>query len=121
MTLPLETRPAISTGRRPRRVMAGEGMVTPVEPLLLTENGKTEEFLPGGHRFVRDYPLVLKHPEWFEPCDPRDFDTYRRHRRLLEGTRRRLERELGTIRASTSTSPKRFQFSEGRRERFRLP
>jgi hypothetical protein len=100
---------------RPRRVLAGEGMVTPTENLLLTENGKTEEQIPGRHRFIRDYPLVRKHPEWFRPADPKDVATNRYLRRLLENTRKQLE---GTT--TRTAAPRRFQLREGRRERFHL-
>ena len=89
MSLPLEIANGFS--RRPRRLLAGEGMVTPVEPLTLKENGKTEELIPGRHLFIRNYPLVRKHPELFTPADRQDFSTYRHHRRLLE---RKLE-QLG--------------------------
>ncbi len=111
-TLPLETAGGFS---RPLRVMAGEGMVEPTEPLVLKENGKTEQLLPGRYRLARDYPAVLKNPEWFKPCDPKDVDTYRHHRRLLV---RRAAQLGGTTR--TTAAPKRFQLNEGRRERFKL-
>jgi hypothetical protein len=116
MTLPLETRPPVFTGTRPRRVMAGELMVSPTERLVLKENGKSEELVPGRDRLCRDHPLVRKNPEWFRPADPKDFDTYRYHRRLLENTRKQLLRGTTTRVAA----PRRFQLREGRRERFRL-
>jgi hypothetical protein len=100
---------------QPRRVMAGEGMVTPTERLVLKEDGKTEELTPGRERFCRDHPLVRKHPEWFRPADPKDVSTNRYHRRLLENVRRQLEG------ATTQTAaPRRFQLRDGPRERFHL-
>lgn len=118
MSLPTE----ISTdrGRPGRRVIAGEGMVTPRERLVLKENGKTEELIPGHVRFIRDHPLVVKHPELFKPADPKDAATYRHHRQLAERKLRRMEMET-TTRTATPSRRKRFQLSEPRRERFRLP
>jgi hypothetical protein len=99
-------------------------MVEPTERLIVQhEDGRTEELLPGRDRLTRDYPWVRKHPEWFTPADRQDTETYRRHRHLLEVTRRRIEREIAgtTTRASTSTRPGRFRLPDGPRGRFHLP
>ena len=118
----LETRPAPGRDSSRRRVLAGEGMVTPREKLVLKENGRTEELIPGRHRFIRDHPLVLRNPELWKPADFKDTATFRHHRRVAERKLRRLGRETtGTTRATTSTRPKRFQLPDRRRERFRLP
>jgi hypothetical protein len=105
-----------ASGVRPRRVIAGELMVTPVEKLVLKEDGKAEEeLIPGLVRFCRDHPLVRKHPELWKPADPKDRDTNRYLRRLLGITLRQLEG------ATTRTpAPGRFQLRDGRRERFHL-
>jgi hypothetical protein len=77
-----------------RRVMAGEGMVTPVRPLLI--DGKQAE--PGRERFASDHELVRLRPELFRPCDSRDRRTHEDHRDMLVRAQRSLERELGSDR-----------------------
>lgn len=109
----------VSTGwsRPRRRVMAGEGMVTPRRRLVLKENGRTEELIPGRDRFIRDYPLVRESPELFEPADPKDAETFRHHRQLAE---RKLRRLGGTTRADTRP-PRKFSLGPDRSPRWRLP
>jgi hypothetical protein len=69
--------------RRRRRVIAGEGMVTPVKLLVLeTENG-LENLHPGRSRLIVNYPFVRQHPELFRPCDPTDTATRDRMRAYL--------------------------------------
>jgi hypothetical protein len=101
----------LGPGRGRQKVTRGTGMVTPRETLVHSENGRTEELIPGRHRFARSYPLVCQHPEWFRPCDPEDTDTFHHHRELTERKRRHLG---GTTRASTSSSRKRFQLNPDR-------
>jgi excisionase family DNA binding protein len=114
--LPVDTE--LSDGPRRQKVIAGTRMVTPRKPLVLHENGRTEELHPGRDRFARDYPLVIEHPELFEPCDSQDAETFRRH---CETAERKLRRLGTTTRATTSSRRKRFQLPDRRRERFRLP
>ena len=108
---------AVSGRHRGQKVIRGTNMVTPRGPLVLKENGRTEELIPGVHRFARDYPVVRQHPEWFRACDSADIETIRRHRQLAE---RKLKRLGGTTRATTRPQ-KRFSLGPGRGERWRLP
>ncbi len=106
-TLPLEIANGLS--RRNLRVIAGQNMVEPTQRLVVQhEDGRTEELIPGRDRLIRDYPWVRKHPELFTPCDPKDFSTYRHHRRLLERTRHQVEREMARTTTRTA-APKRFR------------
>ena len=116
--IPFEKATAARPPIRRGRVLAGEGMVTPRRRLVLKENGRTEELIPGVHRFARDYPLVRESPELFEPADPEDAETFRHHRQLAE---RKLRRLGGTTRATTSSRQKRSRLPERRPGRFRLP
>ena len=99
MKLPLE----ISGGRRRRRVVAGEFMVTPTKPLELRVNGRWEVLRPGRDRFSPDHPAVARAPQWFTPADPRDVVTARHHVALLKRTRRALERKSSRRRVTTGT------------------
>ena len=87
-----------------KRRSPGTGMVTPREPLVLKENGRTEELIPGRHRFIRSYPLVRQHPEWFRPCDSEDAETIERHKQLAERKLRRLGGRPEPIRAPSGDS-----------------
>ena len=103
----------LASGRRGRRVVAGERMVTPVKPLNLGG----EKLLPGRDRLAPQHPAVRERPEWFRPAAPRDVSTARSHSRRLERAARAIRRRLGgTTRATTST----FRLPAGDRETWRL-
>jgi hypothetical protein len=107
--------------RRPRRL--GDGMLTPVEVLEFRnpQTGSVEQLRPGRDCVAPQWWAYRKHPELFMPVHRDDTRTIARHRQVLEGTRRRLEREMGTTRTMTSSRPKCFQLSDPPRGRFRLP
>ena len=65
---------------RRRRVMAGEGMVTPTKPLILGN----ERLWPGRSRLSPDHELVRRRPEDFRAADPSDCAT-RRQLRAMTG------------------------------------
>lgn len=116
---PFEKADAALPGIRRGRVLAGEGMVTPRRRLVLKENGRTEELIPGVHRFARDYPLVRESPELFEPADSEDAETFRHHRQLAE---RKLRRLGGTTTRADTRPHRKFRLGAGRpRDRWRLP
>ena len=56
---------------RPRRVIAGEGMVTPTKPLLFGN----ERLWPGRARLAPNHELVRRQPEDFRAADPSDSAT----------------------------------------------
>src|SRR4051794_23180827 len=60
--------------RRRRRILAGEGMVTPTKPIVLRDADHSEVLGPGS-RLVPDHPLVQMYPSRFVPCDPKDAAT----------------------------------------------
>jgi hypothetical protein len=91
---------------RARRVIAGEGMLTPVEPLSFDGEALT----PGRDRLSPDHPAVSQRPEWFRPADRKDTDTAARHRATLE-------REARSIRAGGPRQPGR----PGKPSGYRLP
>jgi hypothetical protein len=115
---PGELATSFGRGRQRGKFAAGTNMVTPREPLVMTENGRTEELIPGRHRFARDYALVREHPEWFRPCDPDDIETIRRHRELAE---RKLRRLGGTTTRADTRPRRKFSLGPGRRREWRLP
>jgi hypothetical protein len=116
---PGELATSMGRGRGRQKVTRGVGMVTPREPLVQTENGRSEELIHGRHRFSRDYPLVREHPEWFRPCDPEDIETIRRHRELAE---RKLRHLGGTTTRADARSRRKFSLAADRpRREFRLP
>jgi hypothetical protein len=98
-------------------------MLTPTQVLEFRnpETGQVERMHPGRDCVSYDWWAYKRHPELFMPVHRDDTRTVARHRQVLEGTRRRLEREMGTTRTTTSNRPKRFQLPERPPERFRLP
>ena len=67
----IETAAAQGAGRgsRARRVLAGEGMVQPTQPLRPKDPYVGYVLLlPGRDHLSPDHPLVAAHPECFEPC-----------------------------------------------------
>jgi hypothetical protein len=75
-------------GARSRRVLAGEGLVTPVREVEV--NG--ERLQPKRDRLALDHPWVLARPELFRCCVMVGdrFDTPGRHRRMLAQAERAL-------------------------------
>jgi hypothetical protein len=122
MSRPWEDKPgelatSFGSGRRRQKVIRGTDMVTPERPLVMTENGRTEELIPGRDRLSKRHPLVVKNPELFRPCDPEDIETIRNHRKLAE---RKLKRLGGTTRADTRPQ-KKFSLGPERSPEYRLP
>jgi hypothetical protein len=111
-----------ASGARPRRRRLGDGMMKPVRALEIKDpyTGWCR-LIPGVHQVSTDYWAYQRNPEYFMPVNRDDSRTVARHRRTLQTHRRKLERELGTTRATTSSKQKRFQLPDRRRERFRLP
>ena len=105
------------SGRRRQKVIRGTDMVTPERPLVMTENGRDEELIPGRDRLSKRHPLVVKNPELFRPCDSEDIETIRTHRKLAE---RKLRRLGETTRAETRP-PRKFSLGPDRSPEWRLP
>jgi hypothetical protein len=61
----------MAAGPRRRRVIAGEGMVTPTKPLIFGH----ERLWPGRARLALDHELVRRRPEAFRAADPSDSAT----------------------------------------------
>lgn len=76
---------------RARRVLAGEGMVTPVRTISL---GGSDRLEPGITRLAVDHDLVRKQPELFEPADRSDRSTRSALRSLLKAAELEVSREL---------------------------
>jgi hypothetical protein len=70
-------------------------MVTPVKPLALDIDGRTEELHPGSARLSPAHWAVREHPEWFRPCMKDDRLTANRMRELHQRADRIVSRELG--------------------------
>jgi hypothetical protein len=100
-----------ASGRRNLRTAAGEGMVTPVRPVVVEyRDGTKETLLPDRHRFDPAHVLVRQRPEVFELCDKRDrTNAPARFREAL----RVAEREL-TRPSSTTSRPGRSGLRSGR-------
>ena len=108
-----------------RRRRLGDGMLTPVAPLEFKNprnGGRVERLLPGRDRVSTAWFGHKLHPELFRVVNRDDTRTVARHRQILKGLQRRLERETtGTNRATTSR-PRKFSLGLDRpREVFRLP
>ena len=101
-------------GRRPRHVLAGEGMLTPIQPLEVHQDGKTEQLYPDSFRCSPDWWGVKERPELFRTCMGKDDKpTLARHRQLLKAAAKNLGRgETG------DSAPAR---SLGHAPRWRLP
>jgi hypothetical protein len=70
---------------RQRRVMAGEGLVTPRKRLTLEQNGLAETLIPRRDRLAVDHEFVARHPEWFEPSWREDKPVRAELRAMLTG------------------------------------
>ena len=77
---------------RPRRVLAGERMVTPVRPIRLGPD--YVPLWPERDRVAIDHPLVESRPEAFRPCDRKDSYTAARLREHLERRARLVDAEI---------------------------
>ena len=100
MTTPETTGPA----RRRRRARAGEGMVTPRQPITLRDSYANEVLQPGRDRLAADHPLVAQYPEKFAVCDPKDVATRALMRELLTRTLRALEAPIRNRKQARPTS-----------------
>jgi hypothetical protein len=88
-----------SEGRRRRNIIKGEGMVTPVEGLLWSDDYVTREPLkPGRTRLTPDHPAVRRNPELFRPCMKGDRVTADRMENLLRHAERQELREIARMR-----------------------
>lgn len=100
-----------ASGPRQRRSVAGEGMVTPVRPMVVTyENGGEERLLPDRQRFDPSHTLVRQRPELFALCMPKGDRTNApaRYRDALRAALRDEERILdGTAGPPSGTSHSR--------------
>jgi hypothetical protein len=90
-----------SGGVRETRVIAGEGMVRPISPVIVTYDGRETRLIPGRHRLDPDCELVQREPERFELCMPKDDRTTApmRFRTALEVAERAIVKELARARA----------------------
>ena len=84
--------------RRGRRIIAGDGMVTPRKPMTLTEDGVMETLRPGSDRLTLEHPLVRANPERFTLCWRQDREGIVRMRQLLTLALRHADRELASRR-----------------------
>jgi hypothetical protein len=91
-----------SCGIRETKVIQGEGMVTPVSPMIATYDGREVRLIPGRHRLDPDCELVQKQPERFELCMPKDDRTTApmRFRTALQVAERAIQKDLDRARAS---------------------
>src|SRR4051812_16201423 len=90
--------------RRGKRVLAGEGTVTPVKPIALRDGDVSEVLVPGRDRLSYNHPLVYQYPERFRPTDPKDVWTRADLRRALTRAARNVQHAIshgGTTRATT--------------------
>jgi len=90
-----------SGGERERRVIAGEGMVRPISPMIVHYEGREERLIPGRHRLDPDHPIVRDQPERFELCLEKGdrTDTPYRFRSVLRAADREVEKRLARARA----------------------
>ncbi len=72
---------------RKRRVMAGEGTVTPIRPMTITTDGRREQIRPDLHRFAPHHEVVRARPELFKATDPRDSKTAAEMRSMVTRSR----------------------------------
>jgi hypothetical protein len=94
-----------SGGVRDLKILAGEGMLTPVRPII-SRDGK-QRYFPKRHRFSVDAELVRERPELFQLCMPkRDRTTARAEfRATLEAAERAVARDLATARGGGAYAP----------------
>jgi hypothetical protein len=97
---------------RSLKVIAGEGMVTPVAPMTVRyRDGSEERLLPNRHRFAPEHELVTQGPEKFRLCMPKGdrTDAPEQFRAALRAANREVTRQLQEARgerlpARSSTS-----------------
>jgi hypothetical protein len=85
---------AADGGRRRRNVLAGEGLVTPIRPLELREDGRDEVLEPGRARLAPDHWAVKERPELFHIAMSGDRMAATRLRELLVRAEREVRREM---------------------------
>ena len=106
------------SGRRRQKVIRGTDMVTPERPLVMTENGRDEELIPGRDRLSKRHPLVVKNPELFRPCDSEDIETIR----TSSQARRAQTASPGGDDPSRTRGPlRKFSLGPDRSPEWRLP
>jgi hypothetical protein len=81
-------------GRRRRNVIAGEGLVTPLRPLELHEDGTDAVLQPGRDRLAPEHWAVRERPELFYPAMKGDRATATRLRALLVRAAQGVRREM---------------------------
>jgi hypothetical protein len=86
--------------RRRRNVLAGEGLVTPLRPLELREDGRDEVLQPGRARLAPEHWAVRARPELFYPAMKGDRATATRLRALLVRAAQGVRREMRVGRPS---------------------
>jgi hypothetical protein len=111
---------------RPRRVLAGEGMVVPVRKIDLKVDGGWEAIEPpkGGRSemLCRDHPAVRQRPECFRPAWRDDRATADHLRKLLGRAEREELRAIEQQRRGTGSRPRGdWRLPGPPRERWRLP
>ena len=89
-----------SGGVREQRVIAGEGMVRPMSPMIVSYEGQELRLIPGRHRLDPESPIVRDQPEKFELClDDDRSDAPYRFQGVLRTADRAIEKELARARA----------------------
>lgn len=93
-----------SGGVRETKVIAGEGFVRPIGPLVVTYDGQEVRLIPGRHRLNPDCELVQMQPEKFELCLKEGDRTTApmRFRTALQVADRAIQKELARARASAA-------------------
>ncbi len=66
-------------------VLAGSGMLLCVRDHAWTYDGELECLMAGHSRVARDHELARVNPHLFEPADPSDAETARKHEELAGG------------------------------------
>ena len=91
-----------SGGVRETKVIAGEGFVRPISPMVVTYDGQEVRLIPGMHRLDPDCELVQKQPEKFELCLKEGDRTTApmRFRTALQVADRAIQTDLDRARAS---------------------
>jgi hypothetical protein len=91
-----------SGGIRETKIIAGEGMVQPVSPMIATYDGREVRLIPGRHRLDPDCAIVQEQPDRFELCMPKDDRTTApmRFRTALQVAERAIQKDLDRARAS---------------------
>jgi hypothetical protein len=81
------------------RVLDGRRQVTPIEELIVTEDGERVTLVRGKSRLVHNDRWVLKNPAAFRPC--RSDDEWTALALEAQEIRNRIARDRGSTRASS--------------------